>query len=57
MDGSCALIGSPRYDDNGSDSGSAYLFSIPPAETTPEPISLLGLLGVVAVAASRRRSR
>ncbi len=50
-----ALIGSRYDDDNGYNSGSAYLFTINTKSTntksTPEPSSLLGIVGTVAIAA------
>ena len=51
-----ALIGSPRDDDNGDSSGSAYLFTINP-QPTPEPSSLLGIAGTVAIAALSRKKQ
>ena len=44
------LIGAPGDDDNGSKSGSAYLFTTN-VKSTPEPSSLLGIVGTVAIAA------
>ncbi|NEQ41635.1 MAG: hypothetical protein F6K40_37765 [Okeania sp. SIO3I5] len=49
------LIGSTGDSDNGSSSGSAYLFttnvtSTPEPKSTPEPSSLLGIVGTVALA-------
>ncbi|NEP74605.1 MAG: PEP-CTERM sorting domain-containing protein [Okeania sp. SIO2G5] len=57
-----ALIGSFRDDDNGTNSGSAYLFttntqSTPDPKSTPEPSSLLGILGTVAIAALSRKKQ
>ena len=50
-----ALIGSFRYEDRERDSGSAYLFTINTkssnTKSTPEPSSLLGIVGTVAIAA------
>ncbi|NEP83105.1 MAG: PEP-CTERM sorting domain-containing protein, partial [Okeania sp. SIO3B3] len=53
-------------DDNGVNSGSAYLFSTntqptpelsPDLKSTPEPSSLLGIVGTVAIAALSRKKR
>ncbi len=57
-----ALIGSSGDDDNGSSSGSAYLFTTntqpsPDPKSTPEPSSLLGILGTVAIAALSRKKQ
>ncbi|MGD1717365.1 FG-GAP repeat protein, partial [Dapis sp. BLCC M172] len=51
-----ALIGAPADDENGSNSGSAYLFTINP-QPTPEPSSLLGIAGTVAIAALSRKKQ
>ncbi|NEQ41634.1 MAG: hypothetical protein F6K40_37755 [Okeania sp. SIO3I5] len=46
-----ALIGSNLDDDNGTNSGSAYLFTTNTnTKSTPEPSSLLGIVGTVAIA-------
>ncbi|MGD1717312.1 FG-GAP repeat protein, partial [Dapis sp. BLCC M172] len=51
-----ALIGATGDDDNGRESGSAYLFTINP-QPTPEPSSLLGIAGTVAIAALSRKKQ
>ncbi|RQH22587.1 FG-GAP repeat protein [Okeania hirsuta] len=51
-----ALIGAPGDQDNGENSGSAYLFTINP-QPTPEPSSLLGIAGTVAIAALSRKKQ
>ncbi|MEM1370222.1 MAG: FG-GAP repeat protein [Cyanobacteria bacterium P01_H01_bin.15] len=58
LDNDDVLIGAYLNVNNAASHGAAYLFgdNTPSSETTPEPLSLLGLLGVVA-AARRRRSR
>lgn len=51
MDGDYALIGSWRDDDNGSASGSAYLFT---KKKVPESSSVLGLLTIGTLGALKR---
>ncbi|NER05128.1 MAG: hypothetical protein F6K17_22300, partial [Okeania sp. SIO3C4] len=51
-----ALIGSHRDDDKGESSGSAYLFATN-AKSTPEPSSLLGIVGTFAIAALSRKKQ
>ncbi|MDY7008960.1 MAG: PEP-CTERM sorting domain-containing protein, partial [Cyanobacteriota bacterium] len=61
-----ALIGSRLDDDKGEHSGSAYLFTTKAQSTpelssdlksTPEPSSLLGIVGTVAIAALSRKKQ
>ncbi|OZH54741.1 hypothetical protein AFK68_09005, partial [Hydrocoleum sp. CS-953] len=51
-----AVIGAWGDDDNGFNSGSAYLFTTN-TKSTPEPSSLLGILGTVAIAALSRKKQ
>ncbi|MDJ0518872.1 MAG: FG-GAP repeat protein [Trichodesmium sp. MO_231.B1] len=53
-----ALIGSVGDDDNGESSGSAYLFDTNTnTKSTPEPSSLLGIVGTVAIATLSRKQQ
>ncbi|NES66037.1 MAG: hypothetical protein F6K24_12630 [Okeania sp. SIO2D1] len=57
-----ALIGSWRDDDNGANSGSAYLFTTntqpsPTPKSTPEPSSVLGIVGTFAIATLSRKKQ
>ena len=45
-DGTVALVGASRDDDNGQDSGSAYLFTETPPPTVPA-VAWVGLLASV----------
>lgn len=53
LDGDSALIGTPLDDDNGIDSGSAYLFKkTTDPEPVPEPASILGLFTIASLSMS-----
>ena len=53
-----AVIGSWGDDDKGFNSGSAYLFTTNTnTKSTPEPSSLLGIVGTVAIAALSRKKQ
>ena len=51
INGDSALIGSPLDDDNGTNSGSAYLFT---TEKVPEPSSVLSLLAIGTLVTLKR---
>ena len=57
IDGDYALIGSALDDDNGTDSGSAYLFTAKTAEKVPEPSVVVGLIAIGTLAVFKRSSR
>ena len=53
-----AVIGAWGDDDNGDSSGSAYLFTTNTnTKSTPEPSSLLGIVGTVAIATLSRKKQ
>lgn len=53
IDGNNILIGSIFDDDNGTDSGSAYLFTVEsvPPESVPEPSSIIGIISLLGLGA------
>ncbi|WP_082162489.1 PEP-CTERM sorting domain-containing protein [Crocosphaera watsonii] len=53
LSGNRALVASYLDDDNGTDSGSAYLFTT--GQTVPEPLTILGAGTAVAFGASFKR--
>ena len=53
LSGNRALVGSFLDDDNGTDSGSAYLFTT--GQTVPEPLTILGAGTAVAFGTSFKR--
>ncbi|MGD1804470.1 FG-GAP repeat protein, partial [Dapis sp. BLCC M126] len=53
-----AVIGAWKDNDNGLESGSAYLFTTNTnTKSTPEPSSLLGIVGTVAIATLSRKKQ